>query len=86
MPGLSVNAGYYHMGNRPLDGANSVMVGSFGRWDLGAAYSTRIMGKSSVVRLAVQNATNKRYWESVVYGTVGMAQPRTVRLSLTSNF
>ncbi|WP_272564862.1 TonB-dependent siderophore receptor [Acidovorax sp. GBBC 1281] len=86
VPGLSVNAGYYHMGNRPLDGANSVMVGSFGRWDLGAAYSTRIMGKSSVVRLAVQNATNKRYWESVVYGTVGMAQPRTVRLSLTSNF
>ncbi|MBC3918474.1 TonB-dependent receptor [Undibacterium sp. CY18W] len=85
-PGLSLNAAYYHMGNRPLNGANSIMVDSFTRWDLGATYTTRLFDKPSVVRLTVQNVANKRYWESVVYGTVGMAQPRTVRLSLTSQF
>lgn len=85
-PGLSLNAAYYHMGNRPLNGADSIMVDSFTRWDLGATYTTRVFDKPSVVRLTVQNVANKRYWESVVYGTVGMAQPRTVRLSLTSQF
>lgn len=86
VPGLAVNAGYYRMGNRPLDGANTVMVDAFNRWDLGASYTTGILNRPTVLRLAVQNVADKRYWESVVYGTVGMAQPRTVRLSLTTNF
>lgn len=86
VPGLSVNGGYYFMGNRPLTGNDQIMVGSYGRWDLGAAYAVNLFGKPSVARLAVQNVANKRYWESVVYGTVGMAQPRTVRLSLTTQF
>lgn len=83
VPGLSLNGGVYHMGNRPLTGSGRIMVPSYTRWDLGAAY---VFGKASVVRLTVQNVADKRYWESVVYGTVGMAQPRTVRLSLTSQF
>lgn len=86
VPGLSLNAGYYRMSDRPLDGADTVRVGSFGRWDAGAAYTTRIVGKPTVVRLGVQNVADKRYWESVVYGTVGMAQPRTTRLSITTQF
>ena len=86
VPGLSFNGGLYHMGNRPLTGSNSIMVPSYTRYDLGASYTTRVMGKPSVLRLTVQNVANKRYWESVVYGTVGMAQPRTVRLSLTTQF
>ena len=86
MPGLSFNGGLYHMGNRPLTGNDSIMVPSYTRYDLGASYTTRVMGKPSVLRLTVQNVADKRYWESVVYGTVGMAQPRTVRLSLTTQF
>lgn len=85
-PGLSINGGVYHMGNRPLTGTDSIMVPSYTRWDLGAAYTARVFGQPSVLRLTVQNLADRRYWESVVYGTVGMALPRTVRLSLTTQF
>ncbi len=86
VPGLSLNGGVYHMGNRPLTGTHSTMVPSYTRVDLGAAYTMRVLGKPSILRLTVLNAANKRYWESVVYGTVGAAQPRIVRLSLTTQF
>lgn len=86
VPGLSYNLGYYHMGKRPLDGSGSVMVDAFHRVDIGAAYALRAWGNPTIVRLTVHNAADKRYWESVVYGTVGMAQARTVRLAVTTQF
>lgn len=86
LEGLSVNGGYYYIGNRPLTGTNEILVGSFGRFDLGAAYSLRALGKPTIVRFTVQNVADRRYWESVVYGTVGMGRPRTVLLSLTTQF
>ncbi|REV40022.1 TonB-dependent receptor, partial [Mycobacterium tuberculosis] len=35
VPGLSFNTGVYHVGNRPLDRANTMIVPGFTRWDLG---------------------------------------------------
>lgn len=46
----------------------------------------RPAGKPTIVRLSVFNVSDKRYWESVVYGTVGMARSRTVVLSVTTQF
>ena len=86
LPAVSINGGVYYMGKRPLTGRDGVMVPSFTRLDLGAAYTTRVWGRPSVLRLTVQNLADRRYWESVVYGTVGMAQSRVVRLSLTTQF
>lgn len=84
--GLSVNGGYYYIGNRPLTGTDDIMVEGAGRWDLGAAYTLRAAGKPTIIRLSVFNVTDKRYWESVVYGTVGMARSRTAVLSVTTQF
>jgi iron complex outermembrane receptor protein len=84
VPGLSLNTGYYYVGERPINGTNSVMVDSFGRWDAGAAYTTRLFENPTIFRLTVENVADKRYWESVVYNTVGLGDSRTVRLSLTT--
>lgn len=86
VPGLSFNTGVYHVGNRPLDRANTMIVPSFTRWDLGAAYVTRLMGKASVIRLSIENVANRRYWSSVNYGGVTQGNPRIVRLATTVNF
>lgn len=86
VPGLSFNTGIYHVGNRPLDRANALIVPSFTRWDLGAAYVTRLMGAPSILRLSIENVTNRRYWSSVNYGGVTQGNPRIVRLSMTANF
>ncbi len=86
VPGLSLNTGIYHVGNRPLDRANTLIVPSFTRWDLGAAYVTRLMGAQSILRLSIENVTNRRYWSSVNYGGVTQGNPRIVRLSMTANF
>ncbi|MFH0133758.1 TonB-dependent siderophore receptor [Variovorax sp. VaC1] len=86
VPGLSFNTGIYHVGNRPLDRANTMIVPAFTRWDLGAAYVTKVLGKASVVRLSIENVTNRRYWSSVNYGGVTQGNPRIVRLAMTTNF
>ncbi|RQO61586.1 TonB-dependent siderophore receptor [Variovorax sp. KBW07] len=86
VPGLSFNTGIYHVGNRPLDRANTMIVPGFTRWDLGAAYVTKLMGKSSVIRLSIENVANRRYWSSVNYGGVTQGNPRIVRLATTVNF
>ena len=84
--GLSINGGYYYIGNRPLTGTDDIIVDGAGRWDLGAAYTLRAAGKPTVIRLSIFSVADKRYWESVVYGTVGMARSRTAVLSVTTQF
>lgn len=81
LPGLSLNAGLVHTGERALDQANSLIVPAFTRWDGGARYAVRVAGVPTVWRLQVQNLANRRYWENVNYGGVLAGAPRTVRLS-----
>lgn len=81
--GLAVNAGYFHVGDRYLDRANTVRVPGYGRWDTGLAYATRLAGAPSVLRLYVENLADRRYWQSAIYGGVLQGNPRTARLSMT---
>ncbi|MED5619413.1 TonB-dependent siderophore receptor [Ideonella sp. BN130291] len=81
LPGLSVNGGLVHTGERALDQANSLKVPAFTRWDAGVRYAVQVAGVPSVWRLQVQNLANRRYWENVNYGGVLAGAPRTLRLS-----
>lgn len=81
LPGLNLNAGLVHTGERALDQANSLIVPAFTRWDGGARYAVQVAGISTVWRLQVQNLADRRYWENVNYGGVLAGAPRTVRLS-----
>jgi iron complex outermembrane receptor protein len=86
LPGLALNLGVYHVGNRPITRDNSVIAPGFTRWDGGASWATPLFGLPSVLRLAIENLADKRYWHSTAYGGVLQGNPRSVKLSLTSTF
>lgn len=81
VPGLSINAGFVHTGERFLDQSNGLPVPAFTRWDGGLRYAVRVAGTPTLWRLQVQNLADRRYWENVNYGGVLAGAPRTVRLS-----
>jgi iron complex outermembrane receptor protein len=84
--GLALNLGAYHVGNRPITRDNSIIAPGFTRWDGGASWTVPLFGVPSVLRLAVENLANKRYWHSTAYGGVLQGNPRSMKLSLTSHF
>jgi len=79
--GLSVDAGVYYVGSRPLNAQNSVSLPGYVRVDAGARYQTRIGGHTTVFRAGVQNLADKRYWAAANYNAVWPGQPRTFFMS-----
>jgi iron complex outermembrane recepter protein len=79
--GLSVDAGVYYVGSRPLNAQNSVDLPGYVRFDAGVSYQTHIGGLSTIFRAGVQNLTDKRYWAAANYGSVWPGTPRTFFLS-----
>jgi len=89
-PGLTVEGRMVHTGAQPADGANTVELPSFTRFDAGVRYAFEAGGKAMTVRARVENLGNKDQWVAVGgypnanYLTLGA--PRTLRLSLTTDF
>ena len=90
VPGLVVDANLHYTGKRAADAANTHHARSYTTLDLGARYITRAFGRSAVLRLAILNATDERYWLSIfpgdINGSVGansafLGTPREIRLS-----
>lgn len=88
VPGLSLNARGVHTAAAPFDVANTLMLPSWSRVDIGARYRTEMMGKPVVLRASVENVANKAYWlSSSTLATVGtVAAPRTLLLSAQVDF
>ena len=85
VPGLSLNARIIHTASSYFNAANTITLPSWTRYDVGARYATRILGKSVVFRANVENLFDKDYWlASGTYATV--AAPRTVLLSAQIDF
>lgn len=81
VPGLSLHGGVFHVGERPVDQANTVYVPAYTRLDAGARWAMRINTQPTVWRLQVENLADERYWAHVTFGKVMAAAPRTLRLS-----
>jgi len=75
-----------HTGPQYLDTANTLEVPSWNRFDLGARYKTVIYGRETTFRANVFNLTNKAYWASAIGGYLSQGAPRTLLLSMTTNF
>jgi iron complex outermembrane receptor protein len=83
--GLSLNARVIHTSSVYYNAANTLKVPAWTRYDIGARYSTKVMGKSVVFRANIENLFNKDYWlVSGSYMTV--AAPRTLLLSAQIDF
>ncbi|WP_454688695.1 TonB-dependent siderophore receptor [Achromobacter aloeverae] len=83
--GLSLNGRVIYTSSMYFNAANTMKLPAWTRYDLGARYRTRVMGKPVVFRATVENLFNKTYWlTSGTYATVGA--PRTVLLSAQIDF
>ncbi len=87
--GLKVNAAWQYSAEKSFDLANTVMVPGYHLFDLGAAYSTRVMGASTTLRVGVNNVFDKFYWRDVTPALGGYlltGAPRTLRASAQFDF
>lgn len=95
LSGLTLTGNVRHTGSRAINTQNTAFVDGFNIVDLGARYVTKMMGKQTTWRLAVNNVTNERYWVSIFPGNINgtnaagsafIGDPREVRASVTFSF
>jgi len=97
VPGLAVNLFLNHATSRPGNNTDTYQVDGYTTADLGARYTTKLMGRSVTWRMAVNNVTNQTYWANITpsgqngytgagNGTGTLGAPRTVRASLELDF
>lgn len=86
LQGLTLNARMVHTDKQYVDAANTLSISPWNRFDVGARYSTRLFDHDTVLRATLLNVTNKAYWASSIGGYLTMGAPRTLLLSLTTDF
>jgi iron complex outermembrane receptor protein len=86
LPGVTVNAAWIHTSNQYLDAQNKLPIPAWDRFDLGARYTTSVLKHVTTFRATVENVTNKGYWASTTGGYLTQGKPRTLLLSLTTDF
>lgn len=86
LTGLTLTARYIHTGNQYLNAQNTQSIPSWNRFDFGARYSASVLGHYTTFRASVLNVTNKAYWASAIGGYLSQGAPRTLLLSLTTDF
>lgn len=84
--GLTLTARWIHTGSQYLNVTNTLSIPAWDRFDLGARYATVLFGKPTTFRASVLNVANKSYWSSTIGGYLTQGAPRTVLLSMTTDF
>jgi iron complex outermembrane recepter protein len=86
-PGLSAYATAAHTGRVAFDLGNTRFLPSFTTLDLGLAYATRLAGRDTTFRLALQNATDKAYWTTnYIGGDLNLSAPRMLFANVSIRF
>lgn len=83
LPGLSVSAGAYAIGARPVNNLNQASISGYTTFTAGIGYSARIHGTRATFRAHIDNLTNKRYWSAAGSGQLAVGLPRTATLTAT---
>jgi len=81
LPGLRVGVDGKYTGNMGLAAGSPIELGGYTVYNLGASYYTRIGGHDVTLRAALNNVTNKRYWNFQYAGYVQPGDPRNVSLN-----
>ena len=87
--GLSVNGSWEYAGKKAFEYNNTTFVPSYNVFNLGAAWATRIAGKTAVLRASVNNVADKFYWRDVTPESDGYLYPgasRTLKVSAQFDF
>lgn len=84
--GLTLSANAKFTGNTNLRPSGDLNVPGFVLYSLGATYTTRIAGHNVGVRAAIDNLTNRRYWEFQYADYIQPGEPRTVSVNARLEF
>lgn len=85
VPGLSVNAGAYYTGRRPVNDLNQAWLDGVTLYAAGLRYTGQSFGRRTTWQLNVENLTDKQYWAAA--GTrLAAGAPRTVKASVQVDF
>lgn len=85
--GLTLSGDAVYSNGAYVDVANTQSIPAWTRFDVGARYRTTIADRTVSLRAAVQNVFDLNYWGAVAsYGALMQAAPRTVQLSLSTDF
>jgi iron complex outermembrane receptor protein len=96
VPGLTGVFDWQYNSNRAANDNNTTFASSYNTFDLGARCKTKLWGRNTTWRAAVQNLADERYWSSVnpsnITGTnrgnmvAHVGAPRTFSASVTVDF
>ncbi|WP_423457989.1 TonB-dependent receptor [Ottowia sp. VDI28] len=86
LPGLTLTARALHTGKQYVDVANTQHLPSWTRMDLGARYRFTAGGKPVTLRASLENALDRSYWQSAARAGLTMGAPRTLLVSLSTDF
>jgi iron complex outermembrane receptor protein len=88
--GLALTARAVYTSKQYINPANTLEIGAWTRFDLGARYLTRIADRDVTFRARIDNVADRNYWASAVVssdsGALVLAAPRSVTLSATVDF
>jgi iron complex outermembrane receptor protein len=71
---------------RPVNPQDQGYIPGYTIYSLGVGYVTRIAGKRVDLKAAVDNVFNKRYWNSVQTGTLGIGMDRSIKFIAKMDF
>ncbi|MEO7255052.1 MAG: TonB-dependent siderophore receptor [Casimicrobium sp.] len=91
IPGFALNALAVFESGKNVTADGSVTLPNAWQLDAGVRYQTKLMGKSTLLRLNVENLTNRIYWREAptqYWGGIYLfpSTPRTLRGSVTVDF
>lgn len=83
--GLSVSTRLNYIGPAYANDANTIKLGGYTTWDLGARYTWNSGQTPMTFRADVYNVLNKNYWNALDRNGIILGKGRTFMLSLTAN-
>jgi iron complex outermembrane receptor protein len=84
VPGLSLNAGAFYVGDRAVNPTNQAFVAGYTSFTAGARYRTEVGGKRTTFQMNVENLTDEVYWNAAGNGLLGVSAPRTFKFEVTT--
>lgn len=82
LPGLSVNAGLFSIGQRAVNAANQGFVPGYTTADAGVRYRWEAAGHKYSAQVNVENLLDKGYWSTAGNGLIGQGGPRLIKVSV----
>lgn len=86
VPGLKLSADMKYTGGTMLNASNQLSLPGYTVANIGASYTTRIAGRNTTFRAAINNVANRRYWEYQYDNYIKPGDPRTFSLSAKLDF